>query len=64
MFNATPEEQRICAEEINGWLAEGKLKPRIDRMLPLAQTEEAHRLQEQSTVHKSGALSGKIILTP
>jgi NADPH2:quinone reductase len=64
MFNATSDEQRICAEEINRWLAQGKLKPRIDRILPLAQTAEAHRLQEQSTVHKSGILSGKIVLTP
>ena len=31
MFNATPEEQRAAAEDINRWLAEGKLKPRIDR---------------------------------
>ena len=25
MFNATPDEQRRCAEDINRWLAEGKL---------------------------------------
>ena len=27
MFNATPDEQRRCADDINRWLAEGKLKP-------------------------------------
>jgi len=64
MFNATPREQRAAADEINRWGAEGKLKARIDRVLPLAQTAEAHRLQEQSTVHKSGALAGKIVLKP
>ena len=64
MFNATPDEQRASADEINRWLAEGKLKPKIDRMLPLSQTAEAHRLQEQSTIHKSGALAGKLVLKP
>jgi NADPH2:quinone reductase len=64
MFNATPDEQLLCSEQMNQWLSEGKLKPRIDRVLPLDQTADAHRLQEQSTVHKSGALSGKLILTP
>jgi len=64
MFNATPEEQRACADQINRLLSEGKLKPRIDRVMPLSETAEAHRLQEQSTVHKSGTLAGKIVLTP
>lgn len=64
MFNASPDEQRACAEQINRWLAEGKLKPRIDRILPLSQTAEAHRLQEESTVNKTGALSGKVVLKP
>jgi NADPH2:quinone reductase len=64
MFLATPEEQRTCAEEINRWLAEGKLKANIDRILPLSETAEAHRIQEQSTIHKTGALSGKIVLKP
>jgi NADPH2:quinone reductase len=64
MFNATPEELRAAAEEINRWLAAGKLKPRIDRVLPLAETAAAHRLQEESTVGKSGALAGKIVVKP
>src|SRR6185437_15579097 len=64
MFNATPSEQRAAAEDINQWLVEGTLKARIDRVLPLAQAREAHRLQEDSTVHKNGALAGKIVLKP
>ncbi len=37
---------------------EGKLKPIIDRLLPLSQAAEAHRLMEQ------GRLLGKIVLVP
>lgn len=64
MFKATAEEQRTCAEEINRWLAEGSLKPRISHRLKLEQAAEAHRIQEQSTVHLSGELAGKIVLVP
>jgi NADPH:quinone reductase len=62
MFMATPEEQHAAAEDINQWLAEGKLKPNIDRVLPLSQAAEAHRLQEESTIGRTGALAGKIVL--
>jgi NADPH2:quinone reductase len=64
MFMATPDEQRAAAEDINRWLAQGKLRANIDRVLPLAQTAEAHRLQEQSTVQKGGQLCGKLVLKP
>jgi NADPH2:quinone reductase len=64
MFNATVDEQRVAADDVNGWLAAGQLKPRIDRVLPLAETAAAHRLQEESTVGKSGALAGKIVVKP
>ncbi len=64
MFNATARELRAGAEAINRWLAEGKLKARIDRVLPLSQAAEAHRLQEESTVDKTGVLAGKIVLKP
>jgi len=64
MFNAPADDQRACAEEMNRWLAEGKLRARIDRVLPLSQTVEAHRLQEESTVGKKGTLAGKIVLKP
>jgi NADPH:quinone reductase len=64
MFNATKDELRAASEDVNRWLAEGKLKSRIDRVLPLAETAIAHKLQEESTVGKSGALAGKILIKP
>ncbi len=64
MFNAPADEQRACAGDLNRWLAEGKLRARIDRVLPLAQTAEAHRLQEENTIGKKGTLAGKIVLKP
>jgi NADPH2:quinone reductase len=64
MFNATPEEQRACADDINRWLAEGKLRAHIDRVLPLSQAAQAHRLQEENTIGRQGTLGGKIVLKP
>ena len=64
MFNSTAAEQMDAAKDINAWLAEGRLKARIDRILPLSQAAEAHRLQEASTIQKTGALAGKIVLKP
>jgi NADPH2:quinone reductase len=64
MFNATTAELRTAADDINRWLAAGELKARIDRVLPLSETAAAHRLQEESTVGKSGALAGKIVVKP
>ena len=62
MFNASASQIRAAAENINRWMSEGKLKAQIDRILLLSEAAEAHRLQEASTVNKSGELSGKIIL--
>ncbi len=64
MFNSSTEEQRAAAADIHRWMSEGKLKACIDRIVPLSETAVAHRLQEESTVHKSGALAGKIVLKP
>jgi NADPH2:quinone reductase len=64
MFNAPAEEQQTSARDINRWLAEGRLKPRIDRVLPLSKAAEAHKLQEDNTLHKAGTLAGKIVLVP
>jgi NADPH2:quinone reductase len=64
MFNATPEEQRRCAEDINRWLAEKKLHVPIGHVFKFSQAAEAHRLQEENTLHRAGTLTGKIVLVP
>jgi NADPH2:quinone reductase len=64
IFNATPEEQRRCSEDINRWLAGKKLHILIGKTFPLSQAAAAHRLQEENTLNKAGTLSGKIVLTP
>ena len=64
MFKGTPEELRTCATDMNRWMAEGKLRANISKIFPLSQAADAHRLQEQNTLEKSGTLAGKIVLTP
>jgi NADPH2:quinone reductase len=64
MFNASPDEQRSSATQMAGWLAEGKLKPKIGQVFPLEQAAAAHALQEENTLRQAGTLSGKILLHP
>jgi NADPH2:quinone reductase len=64
MFNATPDEQRAAADDINRWLVEGKIKPRIDRVMRLDEAAAAHHLQEENTIGKAGTLAGKIVIKP
>ncbi len=64
MFNASADEQRASAEDINRWMAEGKLRPLVGRVMPLAETAAAHQLQEDNTLHGVGTLTGKIVLEP
>ncbi len=64
MFNATAAQQRAAADDINRWVAEGKLQANIDRILPLSEAAAAHRLQEDNTINKAGTLAGKIVLKP
>ncbi|MBW3596733.1 MAG: NADPH:quinone reductase [Planctomycetes bacterium] len=63
MFKASPDELRACADDMNRWVSEGKLKSQIGQVLPLSEAAEAHRLQEANTLHKAGTLAGKIVLT-
>jgi NADPH2:quinone reductase len=56
---ATDAELRASADEINRWLAQGRLKVRIDRVLPLSAAGTAHRLVEDHT-----PLAGKVVLIP
>jgi NADPH2:quinone reductase len=64
MFNATPDEQRRSADDINRWLAEKKLVTPIGKQFKLSETAAAHRLQEENTLQKAGTLVGKIVLAP
>lgn len=64
MFNATPEEQRRCAEDINRWLADKKLRVPLGHTFRLSEAAAAHRLQEENTIGKAGTLTGKIVLVP
>jgi NADPH2:quinone reductase len=64
MFNATAEEQRRAAEDINRRLTEKKLEAVIGKTFPLQDAAAAHRLQEENTLHKAGSLAGKIVLVP
>jgi NADPH:quinone reductase len=64
MFNASAEEQRKSAAEINRWLARGRIRPQIDRVMKIAEAAAAHKLQEQNTIQKKGTLAGKIVLVP
>ena len=63
MFKASASQQQTCASDINHWMTSDLLKAQIDRVLPLSDTAEAHRLQESSTVQKQSLLSGKIVLS-
>jgi len=64
MFKASPAELRACGDDMNRWMAAGLLQAQIGSRLPLAQAADAHRLQEENTLHKAGNLAGKIVLTP
>ena len=63
MFNATPAEQRRCADDINRWLAGGKLDVPIGKVFPLSEVAAAHRYLEENTLHGAGTLMGKVVLT-
>ncbi|MGL4552654.1 MAG: NADPH:quinone reductase [Gemmataceae bacterium] len=62
MFNATADEQRECAEDINKWLADGRLHPPVGATFPLARTADAHRLLEENTLKGAGTLVGKVLV--
>ncbi len=64
MFAAPPDEQRAAAQDLGRWLASGQFQPRIDRVLPLSETAAAHRVQEDNTIRRTGAVAGKIVLRP
>jgi NADPH2:quinone reductase len=62
MFNASPDEQRAAAEQLNTLFRAGKWKPQIGIELPLSEAAKAHELQENNTLKQAGTLKGKIVL--
>jgi NADPH:quinone reductase len=64
MFNATPDEQRVCAEDINKWLVAKKLQAHVGHTFPLAETAAAHKLLEDNTLKGAGTLTGKVVVVP
>jgi NADPH2:quinone reductase len=64
MFKASPAELRVCAEDMNRWMAEGRLQANISHVLPLSEAAHAHQLQEENTLSHAGTLAGKIVVVP
>jgi NADPH2:quinone reductase len=57
-YVATREELLERADEVAGWVRDGRLRLRVDRELPLREAAEAHRLLE------SRRTTGKVLLIP
>jgi NADPH:quinone reductase len=64
MFNASTDEQRVCADDINRWLSEKKLHVPIGKTFNIADAAAAHRFLEENTLQKAGTLTGKVVLHP
>jgi NADPH:quinone reductase len=62
MFNASPVEQRRCADDMVRWADANMLKPLIGRVYPLAEAAEAERELEANTVNHAGTLHGKVVI--
>ncbi len=63
VFKASADEIQVAAQDMNQWMANGKLRANISNQLPLSETAHAHHLQEQATIHGTSKLAGKIVLT-
>lgn len=62
MFRATADEMRQAADDMNGWLSSGQLKPLVRKSFPLDQAVAAHQLQEKATLEGTAAGMGKILI--
>jgi NADPH2:quinone reductase len=63
MFNATAQEQEVCAHDIIRWIEEGQLRPIVGRSFPLAAAVEAEKFLEANTIGGAGTLTGKVVIT-
>lgn len=64
MFNASADEQRAAADDLNRWFTAGKWRPVVGQTFPLDEAAAAHQLQEDNTIGKQGILMGKIVVVP
>ena len=64
MFKAPWQAQAAAAVDLNRWMESGSLRPQVGMVLPLAEAAEAHRLQEDGTIGRTGRLAGKIVVEP
>lgn len=62
MFNATPAEQRQCADAIIEWVDDGKLRPIVGHVFPLGETAKAHATLEDSSLGGTSKVHGKIVI--
>ncbi len=62
MFNATPDEQRRCAEDMVKWAEAGKLRTLIGKTFPIAESAQAHKFLEDNAIHGAGTLTGKVVI--
>ena len=58
MFNASPDEQRVAADDMIQWTKTGLLKPLIARTLALDDAAQAQRVMEEN----SFGVPGKVVL--
>jgi NADPH2:quinone reductase len=64
MFNASAEEQRQAATELNSMLADGRFRPAVGAEFSIADAAQAHLLQEQKTIRNESSIHGKILILP
>ncbi len=62
MFKFTQDEQRKCADDINKWASEGKLRIPIGRAFPLSEAAQSHKFLEENTLGGAGELIGKVVV--
>ncbi len=62
MFNGTPDEQRVAADAMIGWIKEGKLKPLVGKVFPIDEAVAAEKLLEDNSMKGAGSLHGKVVI--
>ncbi|HWE38098.1 MAG TPA: NADPH:quinone reductase [Isosphaeraceae bacterium] len=63
VFNASPDEQRRCADDMNRWVEQGALRPIIGRSFPIAEAAAAEKFLEDNALGGAGTLNGKVVIT-